>query len=60
MKDSLSDSFRILREKGIPSHVAKSVAKDYRLIRLDGLLKLVKRKREIGEFIMEYFEKEVL
>ncbi len=60
MKDSLSDSFKALREKGIPSHVAKGVSKDFRLLKLDGLLKLVKRKKEIGEFMMEYFEKEVL
>lgn len=60
LKDSLSDSLGVLKQKGIPSYVAKSVSKDFRLLKLDGLLKLVKRKREIGQFIMEYFEKEVL
>ncbi len=60
MRDSLSDSLKVLREKGIPSYVAKSVSKDFRLLKLDGILKLVKRKKETGGFIMEYFEKEVL
>jgi len=61
LKDSLGDSVRTLKAKGIPSHIAKQVAKRYTLLSdSERIIKIVKKDKEFGIFLREYFEKERL
>ncbi len=60
LKDTLSDPEKILRAKGIPSYIAKSVSKKFRIDKQDKILKLAKKNPEFGQFLMDYFEREVL
>ena len=60
LKDSLSDPVKVLQAKGIPKYIAQSVSKRFRLLRREDVLKMVKRKKELGEFILDYLEKQVL
>ena len=60
LKDTLSDPENILRAKGIPSYIAKAVSKKFRIDKQDKILKLAKKNPEFGQFLMDYFEREVL
>jgi len=60
LKDTLSDPEKILRAKGIPSYIAKSVSKKFVIDKQDRILKLARKNPEFGQFLMDYFEREVL
>ena len=60
LMDSLSDPEKVLLQKGIPSYIAKAVSRKFTLLDRKGLLALVKKKPEVGSFILEYLEKDVL
>jgi len=61
LDDSLKDPLKILRAKGIPSHIAKQIAKKYMLATdLKKILALTKKDKNFGIFLREYFEKESL
>ncbi len=60
LKDTLSDPEKILLAKGIPSYIAKSVSKKFLIDKQDKILKLAKKRPEFGQFLMDYFEREVL
>ena len=55
-----TDPLKILRAKGVPKYIAQAVSRGFRLLQARGILKLVKKRREIGEFIMDYLERAVL
>jgi len=59
LKDSLKDNVKILKAKGIPSHIAKQIAKKYEMFsEPKKIMKLVKRDKDFGIFLRKYFEKE--
>jgi len=61
LKDSFGDSLKTLKAKGIPSHIAKQIAKKYTLISdQKRIIQIVKKDKEFGIFLREYFEKERL
>ncbi|MFQ5648217.1 MAG: hypothetical protein ACE5FW_03185, partial [Candidatus Aenigmatarchaeota archaeon] len=60
IKDSLSDPKKTLLEKGIPKYIAESVSKKFRLLEQKQLLGLVKKQPEVGRFLLDYLEREVL
>ncbi len=56
IKDSLSKPEKILLAKGIPSHIAKSIAKDFKIYEESKIIKLAKNK-EFNKFLVKYLEK---
>lgn len=61
LKDSLSDSFEILKAKGVPSHIAKQISKKFILISdAKKIEALTKKDKNLGIFLRDYFEKESL
>jgi len=61
LRDSLKDSKKILRAKGIPSYIADEIAKSHELVAEQGrIMGLVKKDRNFGIFLRRYFEKESL
>jgi len=61
LMDSLKETEEILRAKGIPSHVAKEVAKNFELIdNTKKIIQLARGDEGFGIFLRKYFEKESL
>lgn len=61
IKGTLRDSKKILMAKGIPSHIAKSVSKKYKLVNNERkIAELVKSNKEFGIYLRGYFEMESL
>ncbi len=59
LADSLGDSLKILKAKGIPSHIAEQIAKKYTLVTdVKKIAALAKKDKQFGIFLREYFEKE--
>ena len=59
--DSLNDSLKILKAKGIPSHIATSISKRYTLVTdPKRIIALAKKDKNFGIFLRDYFEKESL
>jgi tRNA nucleotidyltransferase (CCA-adding enzyme) len=59
LTDSLDDSLKVLKAKGIPSHIATQISKGYTLITdAKKIAALSKNDKEFGIFLREYFEKE--
>lgn len=58
IKDSLKDSEKILRAKGIPSHIAKQISKKFSVTSdLSKIMKMGKKDKGFGVFLREYFDK---
>jgi tRNA nucleotidyltransferase (CCA-adding enzyme) len=61
LADSLSDSLKILKAKGIPSHIAAQIAKKFTLVTdVKKMSVMAKKDKGFGVFLREYFEKESL
>ncbi len=60
LRDSLSDSYKQLREKGISSYLAKDISKKFRMLSDKEILRLARKDQEFGEFLGNYFEKRIL
>lgn len=59
IRDSLNVSLKILKAKGIPSHIAEEISKKYEMItNPKKIFKIVKNDRNFGVFLKSYFEKE--
>lgn len=57
--DSLNDKESILKAKGIPNYIARSISERFDVLGIEGVKKLMKNK-EFAIFMRKYFEKEVL
>jgi tRNA nucleotidyltransferase (CCA-adding enzyme) len=58
LKSSLGDSVKILKAKGIPSHIATSIAKKYTLVTdTNKIIAISKKDKNFGIFLRDYFEK---
>jgi tRNA nucleotidyltransferase (CCA-adding enzyme) len=61
LKDSLKDREKILKAKGIPSHIAKKISKKYEMFsEPNRIMKLAKKDKDFGIFLRKYFEMESL
>lgn len=61
ISDSLNDPLKILKAKGIPSHIAASIAKRYTLLTdPKRITAIAKKDKNFGIFLRDYFEKESL
>lgn len=61
LKDTLKDSTKVLKAKGIPNHVAGQIVKKFEIFsENDKIMKLVKKDKNFGSFLRKYFEKEGL
>lgn len=61
IEDSLKDPLKILKAKGIPSHIATQIAKRYTLVTdIKKIAALAKKDKNFGIFLRDYFEKESL
>jgi len=61
LKDSLKESAKILKAKGIPNHIADQISKKFEVILETGkIMELVKKDPDFGIFLKKYFEKESL
>lgn len=58
--DSLKRSAEILRAKGIPNYIAEQIAKGYEMIPESKISNLIKKDKNFGVFLRNYFEKEAL
>jgi tRNA nucleotidyltransferase (CCA-adding enzyme) len=57
--DSLKEPLNILKEKGIPNHIAKQIAKKFEIIsETDKIVNLIKKDENFGRFLREYFVEE--
>jgi tRNA nucleotidyltransferase (CCA-adding enzyme) len=59
LEDSLSESAEILKAKGIPSHIANQIAKEFSIFSGSEVVILL-RNLEFARFLRRYFEKEKL
>lgn len=58
---SLTEKEKILKEKGIPNHIAKQIAKRFDVTsENDNIMGLIGRDKNFGVFLKKYFEKESL
>jgi len=60
IKDFLKDSEKELHKKGMPSYIAKSLSKKFAIMKDKEILKTVKETPEFGEFLHDYFEREMV
>jgi len=60
LKDSLKDSEKGLKAKGIASHPAKSISKGFDILQYGDVLKIAKKDSGFAEFLKSYFEKKVV
>jgi len=51
LKDSLSDPAKILRAKGIPSHVSKAIAKDFKILNEKQIIGFARKNSEFAELL---------
>ncbi len=58
--DSLKKNAEILRAKGIPNYIAEQIAKGYEMIPENKISNLIKKDKNFGIFLTNYFEKESL
>ena len=56
----LRDKRNILREKGIPSYIAQSVSRNFAILRVTEIQKIVKSNNEFAVFLRDYFEREMI
>jgi tRNA nucleotidyltransferase (CCA-adding enzyme) len=54
LKHTLSDPVKILREKGIPSHVAKAVAKDFKLLNEKQVISFARKNSGFAMMLKEW------
>jgi len=57
LRDSLSDPLKDLKAKGIASHVAESVARGFRLVEDDAILRSCSKDSNLALFMSEYLER---
>lgn len=61
LRESLDESAKILKAKGIPNYVADQIVKGFEIFsENDKIMELVKKDRNFGSFLRKYFEKESL
>lgn len=61
LMDSLNEKVKILKAKGIPSHIAKQVAEGFEIISgAEKIMELARHDKDFGIFLRRYFEKESL
>jgi tRNA nucleotidyltransferase (CCA-adding enzyme) len=61
LKDSLTDDKDVLLAKGIPNYIAGELAKSFEIFsENDKIMEFVKKDKNFGVFLREYFEKESL
>lgn len=58
--DSLNEKVEILKAKGIPSYIAEALSKGFQILDSRDIEKLIRERRDIGEFLYKYFNKEKL
>ncbi len=58
--DSLKEREDVLKEKGIPNHIAKEIAGGFEIIGIEKVEELIERNIEFAVFLRKYFEKEKL
>ena len=59
--DSLTEKEKVLKERGIPNHIAKLIAKNFDVVcENDNIMNLIKKDKNLGIFLKKYFEKESL
>jgi len=59
--DSLTEKEKILKERGVPNHIAKQIAKKFDVVcENDNIMNLIKKDENFGVFLRKYFEKESL
>jgi len=56
LKDTLSDPEKRLREKGIPSYIAKAVSRDFRMLNEKQILSLAKRKPGLAQSLRDWLK----
>lgn len=59
LKAALSGGEKRLRERGVPSYIAKSVSRGFAMLKGREILNLAGKKPEIGEFLNNYLQKEM-
>ncbi|MEM5852805.1 MAG: CCA tRNA nucleotidyltransferase [Candidatus Aenigmatarchaeota archaeon] len=59
--DTLNKDVNTLKAKGIPNHIAEQISKGFEIISdVEKIIDLIKKNRELGVFLREYFEKKSL
>ena len=56
LKDSLSDPAQILRAKGIPSHVAKAISNDFRLLNDRQIISFARKHKDFAELLKAWLK----
>jgi len=59
--DSLTEKEMVLKQRGIPNHIAKQIAKKFDVVcENDNVMNLIEKDRNFGIFLRKYFGKESL
>jgi len=59
--DSLTEKEKVLKERGVPNHIADKIAKKFDVVcENDNIMNLIKKDKNFGIFLRKYFEKESL
>jgi len=59
--NSLTDKEKTLKERGVPNHIAKQIAKKFDVVcENDNIMNLIKKDNNFGVFLRKYFERESL
>jgi tRNA nucleotidyltransferase (CCA-adding enzyme) len=55
--DSLTEKEKILKERGVPNHIAKQIAKKFDVVcENDNIMNLIQKDKNFGIFLRKYFE----
>ncbi|MBL7206536.1 MAG: CCA tRNA nucleotidyltransferase [Candidatus Aenigmarchaeota archaeon] len=57
LRETLKGSFKKLRERGVPSYIAKSIRKRYQFLNEKQIISLAKKDKEFALFLKEYVNK---
>ncbi|MEK6909606.1 MAG: hypothetical protein AABW61_00855, partial [Candidatus Aenigmatarchaeota archaeon] len=60
LADSLKDNVDVLKSKGVPNYIAEQLVKGFEIVSDKKMLKLVRKDKDFGVFLRNYFEKESL
>jgi tRNA nucleotidyltransferase (CCA-adding enzyme) len=60
ISDSLKKPVEILRAKGIPNYIAEALSKGFEILEAEQIEKLIKERKDVSEFLYNYFFKERL
>ncbi|MCK4335549.1 MAG: hypothetical protein KAW40_02370, partial [Candidatus Aenigmarchaeota archaeon] len=57
LRDFLDKSERNLLKEGVRSHIAKSISKNFVILKSKDVEKMIERNREFAVFLRKYFER---